>query len=81
MGWSYLSLYFRKCGHVCSSAARGLEQAVRSLVSLLGVTHPVSSWAFWGSGIGSLLCRVDIWARSDEFVGDTINMPEINIPQ
>lgn len=49
------------------------------LVSLLDFIHPVSSWAFWDSESGSLLCRVDKWARSDGFVGDTTNTPEMQM--
>lgn len=56
-----------------------MEQVTCLLVSLLGFIRPVSSWAFWDSEIGSLLCRVDIWAHSDEFVGDTINMPSLEV--
>lgn len=49
------------------------------LVSLLGFIHPVSSWAFWDSESGSSLCRGDRWVRSDEFVGDTINTPSLEV--
>lgn len=78
MRQSYLSLQFSKVWANLPFYWKSTGQ-VTQLGSLLDFIHPVSSWAFWDSEIGSLLCTGDIWAHSDGFVGDRTNMPSLEV--